>query len=147
MAGVKVNIYADGSCLGNPGPGGWAYIIEHISSGQELKDSGGTKSTTNNIMEMTAVIEAVKRLTVPCDINLVLDSNYVGKGLTEWIKGWKRNNWKTAKKKPVANKDLWIELDELLSKHTFTFEHVYGHTGHKQNEEVDKMARMEAKKF
>jgi ribonuclease HI len=144
-AGEKVELFTDGACLGNPGPGGWAALLRYKGSEKEL--SGGAASTTNNRMEMQAVIEGLKTLTRPCAVNIVTDSQYVLKGMTEWIDGWKRRNWRTADKQKVKNVDLWQELDALISGHRVTWTWVRGHDGHVENERVDALARAEAEKL
>lgn len=136
----KVELYTDGACSGNPGPGGWAFILRHPASGKEIKRSGGERETTNNRMEMTAVLEGLRALTRASIVELYSDSQYVLKGLNEWLKGWKAKGWKTADKKPVKNQDLWMELDALKAKHSVTFHWVRGHNEHPENEECDRMA-------
>lgn len=136
----KVELYTDGACSGNPGPGGWAFILRHPASGKEIKRSGGERETTNNRMEMTAVLEGLRALTRASVVELYSDSQYVLKGLNEWLKGWKAKGWKTADKKPVKNQDLWMELDALKAKHSVTFHWVRGHNEHPENEECDRMA-------
>jgi ribonuclease HI len=133
-------LYTDGACSGNPGPGGWAFILRHPASGKEIKRSGGERETTNNRMEMTAVLEGLRALTRASVVELYSDSQYVLKGLNEWLKGWKAKGWKTADKKPVKNQDLWMELDALKAKHSVTFHWVRGHNEHPENEECDRMA-------
>lgn len=136
----KVELYTDGACSGNPGPGGWAFILRHPASGKEINRAGGERETTNNRMEMMAVIEGLRSLTRSSIVELYSDSQYVLKGLNEWLKGWKAKGWKTADKKPVKNQDLWIELDALKAKHSVTFHWVRGHNEHPENEECDRMA-------
>ena len=133
-----VHIYTDGACKGNPGPGGWGAVLKYGDSVKEIK--GSSKNTTNNIMELTAVIEALKSLTRPCDIIITTDSNYVKDGITTWIKSWKMNNWKTANKKKVKNKEIWVELDSLCQLYNITWEWVKGHSGHPGNEYADYLA-------
>ncbi len=138
-----VHLFTDGACSGNPGPGGWAFILRHITSGKEMESSGAAEDTTNNRMELQAVIEGLKKLTKRCDVLLYTDSTYVGKGLSEWMPKWKANDWRRREKgswKPVANEDLWRELDELASGHKVTFHHVRGHSGHPENERCDELA-------
>lgn len=134
----KVKIYTDGACKGNPGPGGYGCIIVQNGKTQELK--GGNKSTTNNIMEMTAIIVALQHLKEPCEVELTTDSQYVVKGMTEWINGWIRKNWVTASKQPVKNKDLWLELKQLNDRHKIKWVWVRGHNGHPENERADVLA-------
>ena len=139
----EVILFTDGACRGNPGPGGWAYILRHRSTGKERTGSGGEKLTTNNRMELTAVIEGLQALTRASAVRVVTDSEYVGKGMTEWVDGWIRNNWKRGSKsnaKPVKNDDLWKRLVALRDEHQVQFEHVAGHAGHPENEECDRMA-------
>jgi ribonuclease HI len=139
----EVQLFADGGCSGNPGPGGWAFVLRHPKSGKEIESSGGERETTNNRMELTAVIrglEALKRRTV---VEVVTDSQYVGKGFSEWLPKWKVQGWRRRENgqwKPIKNEDLWRQLDELLSRHTVRFTHVRGHTGHAENERCDTLA-------
>ena len=133
-----VHIYTDGACKGNPGPGGWGAILKY---GQHVKELNGySLETTNNIMEITAVIEALKSLTRPCTIILTTDSNYVKDGITEWIHNWKKKNWKTASKKPVKNKEFWLQLDAEVKRHNIEWKWVKGHSGHPENERADELA-------
>jgi len=134
----KVKIYTDGACRGNPGPGGYGCIIVQDGKTRELK--GGNKSTTNNIMEMTAIIVALKQLKEPCEVELTTDSQYVVKGMTEWMAGWVRRNWVNASKQPVKNKDLWLELKKLNERHKIKWVWVRGHNGHPENERADILA-------
>jgi len=139
----RVTIHTDGSCLGNPGPGGWAAILE--SNGQRKELSGGFTPTTNNRMEVLAVIMALESLTRPCTVTLHTDSQYMANAVNKrWLNNWQRNGWKTAAKKPVKNEDLWRRLLPLLTKHTITFKWVKGHAGHSENERCDELARAEA---
>jgi len=140
-----VEIFADGACLGNPGPGGWAALLRFKGSDKEIY--GGEAQTTNNRMEMMAVIAALRSLTRPCRVAVTTDSQYVQKGITEWIHGWKKRNWRTADKKPVKNVDLWQALDEARAGHDVSWHWVKGHSGHTENERVDQLARAEAEKF
>ena len=133
-----VQIFTDGACKGNPGPGGWGAIMKYGDHGKEL--NGYSAETTNNIMELTAVIEALKSLTRPCKIILTTDSNYVKNGITEWIHSWKKKGWKTANKKPVKNKEYWQQLDVEVQRHTIDWKWVKGHSGHPENERADKLA-------
>ena len=141
MTGAKkrVVIHTDGACSGNPGPGGWGAILEH--KGRERELSGGEAETTNNRMELTAAIEALGALKGRCDVELHTDSQYLRKGITQWINGWKRNGWKNAAKKPVKNVDLWQALDELAAAHDVEWHWVRGHAGHDLNERADALAR------
>ena len=146
MSGEEtVELFTDGACLGNPGPGGWAVLLRF--KGNEREISGGVSATTNNRMEMTAVIEGLKALTRPCRVKVTTDSQYVKKGITEWIHGWKARNWKTADKKPVKNVDLWQALDQARDGHQVSWHWVRGHDGHPENERVDVLSRTEAEKF
>ncbi|MGB0715455.1 MAG: ribonuclease HI [Phycisphaerae bacterium] len=146
-----VIIYTDGACSGNPGPGGWAAVLHHPGTGQRKTMSGGAADTTNNRMELTAPIEAIKALNkAPLRVHLVSDSEYVLNGLREWIKGWIANNWKRGKKAnapPVKNDDLWKELYALTQKHEMTYEHVRGHSGHEENELCDRLAVEQIDRF
>lgn len=134
----KVTIYTDGACKGNPGPGGWGVVLK--SGDKEKHLYGGETLTTNNRMEMTAVIHALKALKLPCHVNLYTDSKYVMQGVTEWMGGWKARGWKTAGKDPVKNVDLWQEIDHLLGKHEIDWHWVKGHAGHPGNELADALA-------
>lgn len=136
-----IRIYSDGACSGNPGPGGWGAII--ISDGNRVELSGGEKATTNNRMELCAVIEALKTLETGQELVVTTDSEYVKKGITEWIHGWLRNNWMTASKTPVKNRELWKELLALTKQHRVKWEWVRGHSGHPENERCDELARRE----
>lgn len=133
-----VQIFTDGACKGNPGPGGWGAIMKYGDHVKEL--NGYSVETTNNIMELTAVIEALKSLTRPCKIILTTDSNYVKNGITEWIHSWKKKGWKTANKKPVKNKEYWQQLDVEVQRHTIDWKWVKGHSGHPENERADELA-------
>ena len=144
----KVTIYTDGGCTGNPGPGGWACVI--LAGGKEHHFSGGDAATTNNRMEMTAVITALKKIIemgLPLKADLYTDSQYVKNGLTQWIHGWIRNGWKTASKKPVKNKELWIEMKELCDRFELEWHWVKGHSGDKYNELCDSLVESERVKF
>lgn len=143
MTEPEVILFTDGACSGNPGPGGWAFILRHVATGKEARESGGEPQTTNNRMELRAVIEGLSRLTRPTRARVVTDSQYVCKGMTEWVEGWIRNGWRRGSKagaKPVKNVDLWQKLVALGDRHTVEFEHVRGHAGHPENEECDEMA-------
>ncbi len=133
-----LNIYTDGACKGNPGIGGWGAILEYGNTKKEIK--GYSINTTNNIMELTAVIKALECLNRKCKIVITTDSNYVKNGITDWIKSWKNNGWKTAKKSPVKNKELWIKLDLLVANHDIDWKWMKGHSGHPQNERADELA-------
>ena len=139
-SGLKVNIYTDGACKGNPGKGGWGAILEYNGKIKEI--NGYAKEATNNIMELTAVIKSLEILKNPCDIILTTDSKYVKNGITQWIHNWKKNGWKTANKKPVKNKELWLLLDNVISKHRIQWEWIKGHSGHPQNERADELANL-----
>lgn len=134
-----IDIFTDGACSGNPGPGGWGAILRHGATEKEL--FGGEGRTTNNRMEMTAVIEALRALKQPATARVHTDSQYVQKGISEWIHGWKRRGWKTAAKEPVKNEDLWRELDRLAALHSIEWIWVKGHAGHAENERADVLAR------
>lgn len=131
-------IYTDGGCRGNPGPGGWGVVLQAGSAEKELW--GGEANTTNNRMELTAVIRALRALTRPASVQIHTDSQYVQKGISQWIHNWKRNGWKTADKKPVKNADLWQELDRISQQHRITWLWVKGHAGHPGNERADTLA-------
>jgi ribonuclease HI len=136
---MSIEIYTDGACSGNPGPGGWAAILRW--NGHEKELSGGEVETTNNRMEMTAVIKALEALKAEGKpITLYTDSKYVKQGVEEWLEGWKARGWKSASKKPVKNQDLWEQIDSLIQRFDVTFVWVKGHSGHEFNERVDKLA-------
>ena len=137
-----VTLVTDGSCLGNPGPGGWAAIVRFRSHKKELW--GSERETTNNRMEMTAVIEGLSSLKEPCRILVEIDSEYVKNGITKWMNAWKRRGWQTASKQPVKNKDLWQKLDEAVSRHQVRWEWVKGHAWHADNNRCDELARQAA---
>ena len=134
-----VSIWTDGACSGNPGPGGWGAVLRFGEHEKEL--SGGEFESTNNRMELLAAIEALNALTQPCIVELYTDSQYVKGGMTGWIKGWKKNGWRTSAKKPVKNVELWQALDEAVSRHTVNWHWVKGHAGHPENERADELAR------
>lgn len=134
-----VEIFTDGACSGNPGPGGWGAILRHNGTEKEL--SGGEPETTNNRMELMAAIEALSALKQPCRVELYTDSVYVRDGIRSWIHGWKKNGWKTAAKKPVKNAELWQALDEARSRHDVHWHWIKGHAGHPENERADALAR------
>lgn len=133
-----VHIFTDGACRGNPGPGGWAALLRFRASEKML--SGAESHTTNNRMEMMAVIQALRALSRRCPVVLTTDSKYVKDGITQWLPQWKQRGWKTAAKKPVKNEDLWRQLDELAAQHEVKWEWVKGHSGHVENERVDQAA-------
>lgn len=139
----KIDIYTDGACSGNPGPGGWAAIL--FFNNQKKILTGFSPKTTNNIMEMKAVITALEELKESCQIDLYSDSKYVIDGIEKWIYNWKKNNWKTAQKKDVKNKDLWMLMDSLTKQHRINFIWVKGHDNNEFNEECDRLARLEIK--
>jgi ribonuclease HI len=136
---MTVEIYTDGACSGNPGPGGWGAILRYGETEKEL--NGGENDTTNNRMEMMAVIEALRALKKPCQIDLYTDSSYVKDGVTKWMDGWKAKGWRTAAKKPVKNQDLWESIDVEMARHTINWHWVKGHAGHPENERADELAR------
>lgn len=134
----KVEIYTDGACSGNPGPGGWAAILVHGKAEKEL--SGYAPDTTNNRMELMGAIAGLEALKGHCSVDVYTDSTYVQKGITEWVKSWKARGWRTADKKPVKNEDLWKRLDEVAARHTVRWHWVRGHDGHEYNERADQLA-------
>jgi len=136
---THVEVYTDGACSGNPGRGGWGAIL--LFKGERKELSGGEKLTTNNRMEMMAAISALEALKRPCDVSLHTDSMYLKDGMTKWVKGWKKNGWKTADKKPVKNVDLWQRLEAAVEKHKVSWHWVRGHDGHELNEAADALAR------
>ena len=140
MNSKKIKIYTDGACKGNPGPGGLGAILICDEYKKEIK--GGSLLTTNNIMELTAVIKALELLKYQSILEITTDSTYVKDGITKWIHNWKKKGWKTANKKPVKNKDLWIKLDLLSSQHSIQWKWVRGHTGHIENEKADELANL-----
>ena len=140
MALPVVHLFTDGACSGNPGPGGWAFLLRHPESGKEIERAGAEPETTNNRMELTAVIEGLSALTAPSRVELYSDSQYTLKGLNEWLASWKRRGWRTSSKKPVKNEDLWRRLDELAQSHEIHFHWIRGHDGHPENERVDQLA-------
>ncbi|MCG6862744.1 MAG: ribonuclease HI [Chromatiaceae bacterium] len=133
-----VEIFSDGACKGNPGPGGWGALLRYGSHEKELW--GGELSTTNNRMELMAVIQALEYLKRPCRVRITTDSQYVKQGVTAWMGRWKRNGWRTADRKPVKNRDLWERLDQAVSRHELQWHWVRGHTGHAENERADRLA-------
>lgn len=142
---TKVEIFTDGACKGNPGPGGWGAVIRSGVHEKEL--SGGEADTTNNRMELTAAIRALTALTRPCEVVLSTDSIYVRDGITKWVKGWLRNGWRTADRKPVKNAELWQALLEATAPHRIRWEWVKGHAGHPENERADRLACAAAERF
>ena len=140
---ADVHLFTDGACSGNPGPGGWAFVLRHRPSSKEMESSGGEVETTNNRMELMAVIKGLETLKRPCKVELFTDSVYVGKGLTEWMPNWKKNNWQRREKgrlKPVKNVELWQALDQLVQQHQVKYTRVAGHSGHPENERCDELA-------
>lgn len=133
-----VEIYTDGACRGNPGPGGWGAVLRY--AGREKSLHGGEPQTTNNRMELTAAIQALESLTRPCRVVLTTDSQYLRRGITEWLPSWKRRGWRTAERKPVKNVDLWQRLDILAARHEIEWRWVRGHNGHPGNERADRLA-------
>ncbi|MDB9862466.1 ribonuclease HI [Litorivicinus sp.] len=133
-----VTLFTDGACKGNPGPGGWGVLLEY--DGLEKTLFGGTPETTNNRMELTAAIEGLQALKRSCEVDLYTDSVYVRDGVTKWITNWKKNGWKTSAKKPVANQDLWQQLDAIVGQHNVRWHWVKGHSGHPGNERADQLA-------
>ena len=138
-----VQLFTDGACSGNPGPGGWAFILRHLKTGKEKESSGGERETTNNRMEMMAVLRGLDALKRPTSVELISDSTYVGKGILEWMPKWKKNGWRRRENgrwAEVKNEDLWRRLDALLMRHSIRFTHVRGHAGHAENERCDTLA-------
>lgn len=147
---IEVHLFTDGGCSGNPGPGGWAFLMRHLPSGTEKEGSGGQELTTNNQMELEAVIQGLSALKRPCAVELFTDSTYVGKGMTEWMPKWKSNGWQRKEKGqfvPVKNQDHWIRLDQQLQRHRVRYTWVKGHDGHAENERVDELAVEAYQKF
>ena len=146
----EVLLYTDGACSGNPGPGGWAFLLRHPGSGKELTKSGGEALTTNNRMELTAVIRGLAALKRPSRVEILTDSVYVGKGISEWMPKWKASGWRRREGKkllPVKNDDLWKQLDALLATHSTLYTRVAGHSGHEENDLVDRLAVEAYKKY
>jgi ribonuclease HI len=140
---TQVHLFTDGGCSGNPGPGGWAFVLRHVKTGQELERSGAERVTTNNRMELQAVVEGLSALKRSCYVELFTDSVYVGKGISEWMPKWKRNGWRRSEKgktKEVKNEDLWRQLDALLQRHQLKYTRVAGHSGHPENDRCDELA-------
>lgn len=143
MTKADVYLFADGACSGNPGPGGWAFILRHPATGKELERSGGERESTNNRMELTAVVEGLAALKKPAKVEIFTDSVYVGKGMIEWMPKWKANGWRRkegTKFVPVKNEDLWRLLDAALARHVIKYTRVAGHSGHIENDRVDELA-------
>jgi len=139
----EVQLFADGACSGNPGPGGWAFVLRHLASGRQMERSGAEPQTTNNRMELVAVIRGLEALKRRAAVEVITDSVYVGKGFSEWLPKWKANGWRRREGErlvPVKNEDLWRRLDELLARHSVRFTHVRGHRGHAENERCDALA-------
>lgn len=141
----NVEIFTDGACKGNPGPGGWGTLLRMGKHEKEL--SGGEADTTNNRMELMAVIQGLSALIEPCKVDLYSDSKYVIDGITKWVEGWKKSGWKNASKKPVRNSDLWHDLIEVAARHDIEWHWVKGHSGHPENDRVDKLASDEAERI
>jgi ribonuclease HI len=139
----QVQLITDGACLGNPGPGGWAYVLRF--NAHTLEKHGSAPQTTNNRMELTAAIEGLRALKEACDVEVVTDSEYVKNGITTWIHGWKRNGWKTASKKPVVNQDLWEQLDQAANGHKIKWTWTKGHADHADNNRCDELATQAAR--
>ena len=142
MTKDQIELFTDGACKGNPGPGGWGVLMRF--KGQEKRLFGGEPLTTNNRMELMAAIKGLEALTRPCQVDLTTDSQYVRKGITEWIVNWRKNNWRTAAKKPVKNSDLWQMLDKAVATHEVQWHWVKGHSGHVENEIADDLANLGA---
>jgi ribonuclease HI len=139
----EVELFTDGACSGNPGPGGWAFVLRHPTTNKEKESSGGELETTNNRMELTAVVRGLEALKQPSHVKLMTDSVYVGKGLSEWMARWKANGWRRREGKQwkeVKNEDLWRQLDELVVRHQLTYIRVAGHSGHPENDRCDELA-------
>ena len=150
MPDTEVQLFTDGACSGNPGPGGWAFILRHVKTGKELVKSGGMRETTNNQMEMIAVIEGLQALRRRTTVELVSDSSYVLKGISDWLPNWKKNGWRRregSQWKPIKNEELWRIIDELAGQHHLVLTHVRGHSGHPENERCDQLAVSESTKF
>jgi ribonuclease HI len=146
----EVHLFTDGGCSRNPGPGGWAFILRHLPTGKEIERSGADRDTTNNRMELQAVVEGLSCLSRPCAVELFTDSTYVGKGISEWMPKWKKNQWhriEKGKKIPIKNDDLWRQLDELVSRHQVKYTRVAGHSGHPENDRCDELAVAAYQKF
>jgi ribonuclease HI len=143
MNSPRIHLFTDGGCSGNPGPGGWAFILRHLGTDKEMEQFGAEREATNNRMELTAVVKGLEALKRPCDVELFTDSVYVGKGLTEWLPKWKSNGWRRREGKswmPIKNEDLWRELDQLALQHRIKYTRVAGHSGHPENDRCDELA-------
>ena len=138
MSVKRVEIFTDGACRGNPGPGGWGAILRYGDKETHLQ--GAEQQTTNNRMELKAAVSALEKLSRSCEVHITTDSRYMMDGIQQWLPNWKKNGWKTAAKKPVKNDDLWKQLDKLVEQHDVTWEWVKGHSGHRENEQVDQLA-------
>lgn len=147
MSLPHVLLFTDGACSGNPGPGGWAFILRHPASGKEVERSGGERETTNNKMELTAVIEGLRAVKKPSRVDVYSDSKYVLDGLREWMPQWKERGWRTAAKKPVKNVELWKALDQLMQVHRLSFHWIKGHNEHPENERCDALAVEQRDRF
>jgi ribonuclease HI len=134
----EIDIFTDGACRGNPGPGGWGVLLRY--NGREKELCGGEPATTNNRMELTAAIQALAALTAPCHVKLYTDSVYVKDGITKWLAGWRVRGWRKANRKPVKNQDLWLQLAELVEAHEIEWHWIKGHSGHVENERADALA-------
>ncbi len=143
----EVELFTDGACSGNPGPGGWAYVLRHTRTGTEVEGSGGEAESTNQRMELTAALKGLEALKRPCVVTLYSDSEYVTKGLIEWLPNWQANGWKSSNRKPVKNQDLWEPIAVLLRRHVVKTVWVKGHAGHPENERCDKLAVAAARRF
>jgi ribonuclease HI len=139
----QVQLITDGACIGNPGPGGWAYILRY--GNHKVEKFGSEPETTNNRMELTAAIQGLRTLKEPCQVEVITDSEYLKKGITTWIHGWKRNGWRTSARKPVVNQDLWAELDDAASGHDIRWIWTKGHADHGDNNRVDELATLAAR--
>ena len=138
-----IHLFTDGACRGNPGPGGWGYILRHLASGREKENSGPAKRTTNNRMELMAVIRGLEALKQPCEVVVFTDSEYVRRGLSEWMAKWKANGWRRREGsawKPIKNEELWKRLDELIAVHQVEYKRVAEHSGHPENDRCDQLA-------
>ena len=147
---IQIHLFTDGACRGNPGPGGWGFILRHLRTGKEMESSGGEVDSTNNRMELTAVVKGLEALKRPSLVELFTDSVYVGKGISEWMPKWKANGWKRREKgsfKPVKNEDLWRQLDQLIHQHRVKYTRVAGHAGHPENERCDQLAVSASQKY
>ncbi len=145
----EVIVYTDGACSGNPGPGGWAAILHHVKTGRRREISGGERQTTNNRMEMMALVAALEALNRPCKVRLVTDSEYLAKGVTEWMPRWRAQGWRQRRNKPAPpkNLDLWQRIAELTDRHDVATEWVAGHAGHPENERCDELAVAESRRY